>query len=84
MRERDNQNSARFIRIDQVVGKSFQRPFAGAEPAGRAKLRISPDEFLCFRNGILKARAQPRLVQFIPFKRFDDFKPRAGMIFDGL
>lgn len=48
------------------------------------KCWIASNEF--FRTGkfLLKAWAEARFAGFIPFKRLDDIKLRAGMMLDGL
>ncbi len=79
-----NHDGVRFIGINQIVRENFQRPFACAVFVGRTELRIPADEIFRFLQGDLKSLAQAGLMQFIPLERLDDFKPRVGMLFDGL
>ena len=74
----------RFVRINQSVRESFQRPFARAEFVRRAELRIPADEILRLRQRGLESFAQAGLMQFIPLDGLDEFKPRVGMMLDGL
>ena len=84
MGQSNYQNCIRFLGINQIVRKNFQRSFPHTESAERAQLRIPADKILRFSKSSLKPNAQSGFVPFIPLERFKDFKPRAGMIFDAL
>ena len=84
MSNRQNQDYVWFNRENERVGKHFQRPPACSELMRMTKCWIASNEF--FRTGkfLLKAWAEARFAGFIPFKRLDDIKLRAGMMLDGL
>ena len=84
MRYREHKNQIRFIGINERIGKHLQRPFAGFELVRVTQQWIASDEFFRLCEFFLKTYAQTRFVRFIPVKRLDDVKLRAGMIFDDL